>query len=59
MKRAHDKGFDSYSDAERIRDYQAKPYSLRLLWLYQGNLFRKAYPKRIIRRHETLRRVKK
>ncbi|MDI6758255.1 MAG: hypothetical protein QMD94_01050 [Candidatus Omnitrophota bacterium] len=39
-----------------IREYQKTPIEKRLLWLYQLNLLRKAYPKRIIELQDKFRR---
>jgi len=41
-------GFDYHLSVKTIKEYQAKPLKMRLAWLYQGNLLRRAYPKRII-----------
>jgi hypothetical protein len=43
------KGFNYHITLKRIREYQKIPLIKRVLWLYQGNLLRKAYPKNIIR----------
>ncbi len=43
------KGFDYYLSKKIIKEYQRKPIELRLKWLYQGNLLRKALPKKIVR----------
>lgn len=43
-----DNGFGYYLSLKKIREYQKIPIEKRLIWLYQGNLLRKAYPKRII-----------
>ena len=42
------KGFDYYVSLKAIREYQDLVIEKRLLWLYQVNLLRKAYPERII-----------
>jgi hypothetical protein len=40
-------GFNYAVSLKQIRDYSLWPLEKRLAWLYQGNLLRKAYPKRI------------
>jgi len=55
VKKAKTSGFDYYLSKEMIREYQRKPLALRLKWLYMGNLFRKKYPKDIIKLHERFR----
>lgn len=41
-------GFGYHLTLKKIREYQKIPIEKRLVWLYQGNLLRKSYPKRII-----------
>lgn len=48
-------GFDYYLSIQKIREYRAMPLDKRLAWLYQGNLLRKAYPKRIIELQDKFR----
>lgn len=55
MKKGKSHGFDYYLSKETIRKYQEKPLELRLKWLYLGNLFRKKYPKNIIKLHNKFR----
>ncbi len=43
-----DIGFHYNISFKRIKEYQKIPLEKRLAWLYQGNLLRKTYPKRII-----------
>lgn len=50
-------GFGYYASREKIKEYQAMPIEKRLLWLYQGNLFRMSYPKEIIEIQEKFRRA--
>jgi hypothetical protein len=40
-------GFKYTVSLEQIRDYSRWPIEKRLAWLYQGNVLRKAYPRRI------------
>lgn len=49
------KGFDYYLTKEAITEYQKKPIQMRLKWLYQGNLLRMKYPKRIIKLQDKFR----
>lgn len=42
------KGFSYCLDIKVIRQYQGVPIKKRLAWLYQLNLLRMAYPRRII-----------
>ncbi|MBI4972658.1 MAG: hypothetical protein HZC16_02435 [Candidatus Omnitrophica bacterium] len=49
------KGFDYDVDLKMIREYQNIPLEKRLLWLYQINLLRKAYPKSIIKLQDKFR----
>ena len=48
-------GFDYYLSKETIKRYEEKPLELRLEWLYQLNLLRKSYPKRIIKLQDKFR----
>ncbi|MCM8801173.1 MAG: hypothetical protein NC912_04070 [Candidatus Omnitrophica bacterium] len=57
MRRAI-KGFDYYLDSKIIREYQKIPIEKRLIWLYQLNLLRKGYPKRIIELQDKFREGK-
>lgn len=50
------KGFNYHLTLKKIREYQKVPIEKRLMWLYQGNLLRKAYPKRIIELQDKFRR---
>ena len=54
MKR-NKRGFSYYLSKETIREYQKKPLSLRLAWLYHGNLLRMGYPKKVIRLQDKFR----
>ncbi len=45
--RARSGGFRYTVSLKQIREYSLWPIERRLVWLYQGNLMRKAYPKRI------------
>lgn len=58
MKKNKIYGFDYYLSKEIIKEYQKKPLGLRLKWLYQGNLLRKAYPRRIIKLQDKFREGK-
>ena len=51
-------GFGYRLSIKTIREYQKKPIEKRLLWLYQGNLLRKLYPKRIIELQDKFRQGK-
>ena len=48
-------GFEYYISYKRIKEYRAKPVSLKLAWLFQGNLLRKSYPARIIKLQDKFR----
>jgi hypothetical protein len=48
-------GFDYYLNEDILKDYKKMPLSERLKWLYSANVFRKCYPREIIRRQEKLR----
>lgn len=50
------KGFSYDVDIKMIREYQKIPLEKRLVWLYQLNLLRKSYPKRIIELQDKFRR---
>ncbi len=41
-------GFEYHLEDEVIERYRKKPLELRLMWLYMGNLFRKACPEETI-----------
>lgn len=51
-------GFSYDLSLEQIREYQKKPLKLRLMWLYQGNVLRKSYPKSIIKLQNKFREGK-
>jgi hypothetical protein len=51
-------GFGYRVSLKKIREYQRMPIEKRLLWLYQANLFRKYYPKRIIALQDKFREGK-
>ncbi|MCM8799282.1 MAG: hypothetical protein NC900_00930 [Candidatus Omnitrophica bacterium] len=51
-------GFDYYLEEEVIKEYQRKPITLRLKWLYQANILRKYLPKRIIQIQDKFRQGK-
>lgn len=56
MKRSPLKrGFDYGLTAEIIAGYKRKPMSLRLEWLYQGNILRKSYPVFVTRKQDFVR----
>jgi hypothetical protein len=55
---AKNKGFDYHLSIKAIREYQKMPVEKRLLWLYQMNLLRKAYPKKIIELQDKFREGK-
>jgi hypothetical protein len=55
---AKNKGFDYYLSIKAIREYQKMPVEKRLLWLYQMNVLRMAYPKRIIELQDKFREGK-
>lgn len=55
MSKNKNKGFDYYLTKDAIAEYQKKPIEMRLKWLYQGNLLRKEYPKRIIKMQDRFR----
>lgn len=52
------KGFGYRLMIKKIREYQKIPLEKRLIWLYQGNLLRMAYPKRIIELQDRFRQGK-
>lgn len=49
------RGFEYYLTDEQLKRYQAMPVEKRLEWLYQGNVLRMHYPKRIIQLHDRFR----
>ncbi|MCM8783183.1 MAG: hypothetical protein NC818_00165 [Candidatus Omnitrophica bacterium] len=49
-------GFGYHLSHRKIKEYQKMPLEKRLLWLYQGNLLRRAYPKRIIKMQDKFRK---
>ena len=49
------RGFEYYLTDEQLRRYQAMPLEKRLQWLYQGNVLRMHYPRRIIRIQDRFR----
>ena len=51
-------GFDYYISLKKIRQYQNTPIEKKLAWLYQGNLLRKSYPKKIIELQDKFREGK-
>ena len=51
-------GFGYYLTIKKIREYQKMPLDKRLLWLYQANLLRKSYPKKIIELQDKFREGK-
>lgn len=50
------KGFGYSLSLKTIHGYQKIPLEKRLLWLYQINLLRRAYPKRIIELQDKFRK---
>ena len=44
---SRDIGFYYHVTFKKIKEYQKIPLKKRLAWLYQGNLLRMGYPKRI------------
>lgn len=52
------KGFGYSVGIKMIREYQKFSLEKRLLWLYQLNLLRKAYPKEIIALQDKFREGK-
>jgi len=55
MKKIKPRGFEYYLTKESIDEYRKKPLELRLQWLYMGNLFRKDYPKDIVKLQDIFR----
>lgn len=51
-------GFAYRIPIKMIREYQKWSIQKRLTWLYQGNLLRRAYPKRIIELQDKFREGK-
>ena len=49
------RGFEYYLTDEQLRRYKAMPLEKRLQWLYQGNVLRMHYPRRIIRIQDRFR----
>jgi hypothetical protein len=49
-------GFRYSVSMKKIKEYQSIPLEKRLLWLYQGNILRKYYPKKSIKIQEKLRK---
>ena len=41
------KGFSYHVSSDKIREYSNMPVEMRLAWLFQANLLRKSYPKKI------------
>jgi hypothetical protein len=41
------KGFGYYLTPGKIREYRRMPVEMRLAWLFQASLLRKAYPKKV------------
>lgn len=58
MKNTKTLGFDYYLSKEILRGYEEKPPELRLKWLYQLNLLRMGYTKKIIRLQDKFREGK-
>lgn len=56
--KAEKRGFNYHVSLKRIRDYQKVPIDKRLLWLYQMNILRKGYPKKIINLQDMFREGK-
>jgi len=56
--KAKNKGFNYHLNQRVIREYQKISIEKRLLWLYQLNLLRKAYPKEIIKLQDKFREGK-
>lgn len=52
------KGFSYNLSLKAISEYQKTPLEKRLLWLYQLNLLRMAYPKKIITLQDKFREGK-
>ncbi|MCM8770815.1 MAG: hypothetical protein NC936_02975 [Candidatus Omnitrophica bacterium] len=52
------KGYGYKVGLKKIREYQKMPLEKRLLWLYQGNLLRKAYRKEVIELQDKFRQGK-
>ncbi|HNQ50337.1 MAG TPA: hypothetical protein PKL03_02750 [Candidatus Omnitrophota bacterium] len=48
-------GFRYHITDEALKEYGKKPMRLRLAWLYQGNILRKALPKRIVKLQDKFR----
>lgn len=42
------KGFRYNLTVKKIREYQKIPIEKRLIWLYQGNILRSSYSKKIV-----------
>lgn len=58
MKSTKSLGFDYYLSKEILSGYEEKPPELRLKWLYQLNLLRMGYPKKIIKLQDKFREGK-
>ncbi len=56
--KARSRGFDYHLSINTIREYKRTPIEKRLLWLYQINLLRKTYPKKIIELQDKFREGK-
>jgi hypothetical protein len=48
-------GFYYYVSLKKIRQYQKMPLEMKLAWLYQANILRRAYPKKIIELQDKFR----
>jgi len=51
-------GFGYHIALKKIREYQKMSIEKRIAWLYQGNLLRKSYPKKIIALQDEFRQGK-
>jgi hypothetical protein len=51
-------GFDYQVSLKKIRQYQKMPLEKKLTWLYQGNLLRQSYPRKIIELQDKFREGK-
>lgn len=56
MEKESKKGFSFYVGREQIKAYRLWPIERRLAWLYQGNVFRRLLPSKIIKRQEDFRK---
>lgn len=51
-------GFGYKVSLEKIRQYRKMPVEKRLMWLYQGNMLRMFYPKRVVELQDKFREGK-